>query len=535
MTAAVRKLTDRVKELERQPRGSDRELAGSLVERAVETAGVRVVTEVVDVPDARLLRELSDRVRQALGDSAAVVLGGAAEGRVHLVANVSPSVVERGVKAGDVVRVAAEIVGGGGGGRDTMAQAGGALAREAARSDRCRAAGDRARSLVSRVLALDHGSARCGCAVSDPTGTLATPLRSVERPTRRPGSRPAPESCGRPAPRAWWSACRSRCAARRALAGCRGARVRRAGRTRRRGARGAARRAPDDPSGGARPRERGRGLAGGCTPARELAGGFRPLGGQMRSVPPIPPDEPDADSAAIRTARELEAARAAIRAAREGAGTHAREAAQTGRATARHARSRVAGKRPLPQRPSRRTRGRSAHPPRPGTVPERDPAGPPEALVPPSAPHRPRRTAAPGWTDRRRRPEAPPPGRVALPARRRRVLLAIVALVLVGLVWFLVALFQPFEATVRAPVTVTIPKGSGVSQIGDLLAKHGVVSSGFLFRDPSDPRRPPRRPEARHLRPQAGHELAWRGDRRPHARAGVQPRQPDDPRGAVEA
>jgi putative Holliday junction resolvase len=35
---------------------------------------------------------------------------------------------------------------------------------------------------VSRVLALDHGSARCGCAVSDPTGTLATPLRSVERP-----------------------------------------------------------------------------------------------------------------------------------------------------------------------------------------------------------------------------------------------------------------------------------------------------------------------------------------------------------------
>jgi alanyl-tRNA synthetase len=125
VTAAVRKLTDRVKELERQPRASDRELAGSLVERAVETAGVRVVTEVVDVPDARLLRELSDRVRQALGDSAAVVLGGAAEGRVHLVANVSPSVVDRGVRAGEVVGVAAEIVGGGGGGRDTMAQAGG--------------------------------------------------------------------------------------------------------------------------------------------------------------------------------------------------------------------------------------------------------------------------------------------------------------------------------------------------------------------------------------------------------------------------
>jgi putative Holliday junction resolvase len=35
---------------------------------------------------------------------------------------------------------------------------------------------------VSRVLALDHGSARCGCAVSDPSGTLATPLEAIERP-----------------------------------------------------------------------------------------------------------------------------------------------------------------------------------------------------------------------------------------------------------------------------------------------------------------------------------------------------------------
>jgi putative holliday junction resolvase len=33
-----------------------------------------------------------------------------------------------------------------------------------------------------RVLALDHGSARCGCAISDPTGTLATPLGAVPRP-----------------------------------------------------------------------------------------------------------------------------------------------------------------------------------------------------------------------------------------------------------------------------------------------------------------------------------------------------------------
>jgi putative holliday junction resolvase len=38
-----------------------------------------------------------------------------------------------------------------------------------------------------RVLALDHGSARCGAAISDPSGTLATPLRAVERPDTKKG------------------------------------------------------------------------------------------------------------------------------------------------------------------------------------------------------------------------------------------------------------------------------------------------------------------------------------------------------------
>jgi putative holliday junction resolvase len=38
-----------------------------------------------------------------------------------------------------------------------------------------------------RVLALDYGSARCGCAVSDPTGTIVTPLQHVERPGTRRG------------------------------------------------------------------------------------------------------------------------------------------------------------------------------------------------------------------------------------------------------------------------------------------------------------------------------------------------------------
>jgi putative Holliday junction resolvase len=41
--------------------------------------------------------------------------------------------------------------------------------------------------MPGRILALDHGAARCGCAVSDPSGTLATPLEAVERPDTRRG------------------------------------------------------------------------------------------------------------------------------------------------------------------------------------------------------------------------------------------------------------------------------------------------------------------------------------------------------------
>src|SRR5690349_1102735 len=40
---------------------------------------------------------------------------------------------------------------------------------------------------MSRILALDFGDARCGCALSDPTGTLATPIGAVERPATRGG------------------------------------------------------------------------------------------------------------------------------------------------------------------------------------------------------------------------------------------------------------------------------------------------------------------------------------------------------------
>jgi alanyl-tRNA synthetase len=99
--------------------------AATLAARAAQVDGAIVLAEVVEAPDAKALMEIADRVKGKLGDAAAIVLGTAVEGRVHLVAAVTPALVERGVKAGEVVKVAARVAGGGGGGRDTMAQAGG--------------------------------------------------------------------------------------------------------------------------------------------------------------------------------------------------------------------------------------------------------------------------------------------------------------------------------------------------------------------------------------------------------------------------
>ncbi len=124
LVRAVEKLSARARETGKRPRANDAALAERLQATAEEVAGVGVVVARSEAAGAKALLALADRLRQRLGD-AVVVLGAADGGRVQLVANVAPTVVERGVKAGEIVRAAAEVVGGGGGGRDTMAQAGG--------------------------------------------------------------------------------------------------------------------------------------------------------------------------------------------------------------------------------------------------------------------------------------------------------------------------------------------------------------------------------------------------------------------------
>ena len=84
------------------------------------------------------------------------------------------------LRAAEVVNEAAQVMGGGGGGRDTMAQAGGRDADKLPEALATARARDRAGArLMRRVLALDYGSARCGCAVA------TRPARSRRRSRRR--------------------------------------------------------------------------------------------------------------------------------------------------------------------------------------------------------------------------------------------------------------------------------------------------------------------------------------------------------------
>ena len=125
---SVSKLSERVSELERAARrggsGNGAVDVDKLAASATQTSGASILTAAVEVADGQALLELADRLKGRLGD-AAIVLGRAGEDRVDLVASVAPALVARGVRAGEIIKVAAAEVGGGGGGRDTMARAGG--------------------------------------------------------------------------------------------------------------------------------------------------------------------------------------------------------------------------------------------------------------------------------------------------------------------------------------------------------------------------------------------------------------------------
>jgi len=95
-----------------------------LLDRVQDVRGVQVLAAQVEVADEGTMREMTDWFRDKLG-SGVVVLGASIDRRPRLVAAVTPDLVERGLHAGRMIQEISKVVGGGGGGRPTMAQAGG--------------------------------------------------------------------------------------------------------------------------------------------------------------------------------------------------------------------------------------------------------------------------------------------------------------------------------------------------------------------------------------------------------------------------
>jgi alanyl-tRNA synthetase len=102
-------------------------MRGSLEElltRVQQVEDLRMLITTVDAPDASRLREMGDWLRDKLG-SGIIVLGAVIDDKPQLLSMITPDLVKQGYHAGNLVKELAQIVGGGGGGRPDMAQAGG--------------------------------------------------------------------------------------------------------------------------------------------------------------------------------------------------------------------------------------------------------------------------------------------------------------------------------------------------------------------------------------------------------------------------
>ena len=125
---AAEKLLATVKTLEKEldalKKKGSAEGAGDLAEKARDVNGVKVVTARIDPADVEAFRDLADKLRDKLPLSV-VALGGEKDGKAVLLVAVSKEAVARGNKAGDIIKAIAAEVGGRGGGKPDLAQAGG--------------------------------------------------------------------------------------------------------------------------------------------------------------------------------------------------------------------------------------------------------------------------------------------------------------------------------------------------------------------------------------------------------------------------
>jgi alanyl-tRNA synthetase len=121
LQAQNRQLQQELAQLRQQLAQQDAE---SLLSSAISVDGFSVLAAKVNAGDADTLRQMTDLFRDKLGSSV-VTLGAVIDHKPMLVVSVTQDLIPRGMHAGNLVRDTAKIIGGGGGGRPNMAQAGG--------------------------------------------------------------------------------------------------------------------------------------------------------------------------------------------------------------------------------------------------------------------------------------------------------------------------------------------------------------------------------------------------------------------------
>ena len=101
-----------------------KEALGDVMDQVQDVKGVKLLATKVSGVDMNGLRELGDQLKEKIGDGVVVLLS-ENDGKVNLIAMATDGAMAKGAHAGNLIKGIAALVGGGGGGRPNMAQAGG--------------------------------------------------------------------------------------------------------------------------------------------------------------------------------------------------------------------------------------------------------------------------------------------------------------------------------------------------------------------------------------------------------------------------
>ncbi len=128
LTSRIESMLSEIKELTRENEKLKNQMAkdamGNVMDQVEEINGIKFLAVKVDNVDMNSLRNLGDQLKEKLGEGV-IAIASSADGKVNLITMATEDAIKRGAHAGNLIKGIAKLVGGGGGGRPNMAQAGG--------------------------------------------------------------------------------------------------------------------------------------------------------------------------------------------------------------------------------------------------------------------------------------------------------------------------------------------------------------------------------------------------------------------------